>query len=345
MAFVSMMMVFIVIVFIILGILLISGLIFLIVGIVNKRKPKYIGKKSPTICIIVGSILLILPILTFTITIIGGITSSVSTIIKRTDYECITDKWRNERVSEDEAAEEAIKELLTAADSKNYEMFKKIFTPNIQQTANFNNSVDNFFDAYPIGLSKCELDGNGVSSTSSFNYGHNVQTGTTGYSCTLNGEWYYIHIKFCYDNTDNPNDVGVTLFYIENLEANALDMDYKGKYLECNIKTDKEVTARLIMGKSFIFEPYPERIITEEQMVGYLEKYNDLYHLANEIGMPNVTKKYNDGRGPDYFYELYSENGEPRYAYICANTFGNFLYGHICSDKKCFYEKELFSNQ
>lgn len=345
MAFVSMMFVFLIIICIILGVLFITGLIFLIVGIVNKRKPKYIGKKSPVVCIITGSVLLVLPVATTLILIIGGVSYTVSNNIKRAGYDNVTDSWRNEWVSDDTAADEAIKELLKAADTGNHETFKKTFTPNIQKSKNFEAALDAFFESYPIGLSKCKLDGGNAGSSGSYNYGHNVQTSEASYTCMLNGKWYNIRMNFCFENTDSPDDVGVDFFCIENLEANALDTEYADdEHLVCAIKSENEVTARLIDGRGFVFKPSPERVITEAQMREYLEKYDNLSDLSREIGSPNVTKKYSNSTGIDIYYELASENGEPRYAYICTDSpTGKLLYGYICSDTETFYDKKLFS--
>lgn len=347
MAFASMIFVFIIIICIILCLLFITGLIFLIAGIVNKRKPKYIGKKSPAVCIITGSILLLLPVVSTLTLIITSISSAVIKNIKRADYDNVTDRWRNEWVSDHVAADEAIKQLLESADTGDRETFAKTFTPNIQENENFQVLLDDFFELYPVGLSQCELDGGNAGSSGSYNYGHNVQTGRAYYTCTLNGEWYYIGMSFCFENTDSPDDVGVDFFCIENLEANALDTEYADdEYLVCAIKNENEVTARLIDGRGFVFEPTPERVITETQMCEYLQNYDDLDNLVFEIGAPNVTKKYSNCTGCDHYYELLPEDGEPRYAYICTSfPSGKLLYGYICSDTETFYNRKLFSKE
>lgn len=343
MAFVSMIFVFLVIALIILGILFIAGLILLIVGIVNKRKPKNKGKKYPVVLIVIGALLLILPVGSAVGLIVSVTTSAVSTGIKRMDYENVTDKWRNEWTTDNSAAADAIDELLSCADSGDRERFAKTFTPNIQQSEGFEECLDDFFAAYPVGISQCELDGGNVGSSGSYNYGHNVQTGSTSYTCVLDGEWYRIGLAFCYENTDSPDDVGVTFFSIENLGANAMDIDYDIP-LVCNIKSG--VSARLIDNMAFLFEPTPDRVITVEEMTGYLAKYDDLYALSQEIGKPNVTMKYDNCTGYENYYELAPENGEPRYAYLCTNSpTGRLLYGYICSDTETFYDYELFPDK
>lgn len=352
MGFVSMIFVYGIFICAMFGLLFIVGLIFLIIGIVNKRKTKYIGRKSPIVCIITGSAFLVLPVVVTVVLIIGGISSAVSKDIKRTDYDCIIDRWRNERVSDNQAADEAIQELLGAADAGDREKFAKTFTPNLQESDNFESLVNAFFDSYPIGLSQCELGGGNVSSSGSYDDGDVEKIGITSYTCVLDDEWYYIQMSFCNESTTSPNDVGVTSFYIENLEAYALDsedsdnQDSGNEYLVCKLKKENEVKARLIRGTGFVFEPTPERIITETQMRKYLEKYDNLYDLSLEIGNPNVTKKYSFCTGYDNYYELAPEDGEPRYAYICTSSSdGSFLYGYICSDKECLYDRPLFPEE
>lgn len=342
MAFASMMLVFIVFAFVILGILLIAGLAVLIVGIVTRTRPKNKGKKFPKVLIVIGSIVTSIPVCTVLVIVIGGIASGISASIKRESYTSVTDKWRNEWVTDHQAADGAIKELLEAAEAGDREQFKRTFTPNIQSSQSFEAAVDVFFDNYPKGLKDCKLEGGNVSSSGSYNYGHNVQSGSTHYTCILNGNWYSIYLSFCYENTDSPDDVGVDFFSVENLEAAALRNDHEGENLVCEIKSEDEITARLIKNMAFIFEPYPNRVITEEQMKEYLKKYDDLDDLEQEIGKPNVSIKYSNSTGCDHYYELAPENGEPRYAYICADwQTGRFFYGYVCSDTQSYYDRKL----
>lgn len=345
MAFVSMMFVFLIFAVVILGILFFVGLILLIAGIVTRTRPKNIGKKFPTVLIVIGSIVILIPVGTVSYIVISGIASQISTSIERQSYTSVTDKWRNEWVSDHEAANGAIEELLEAAEAGDREQFKRTFTPNIQNSQGFEAAVDVFFDNYPKGLKDCELEGGNVSSGGSYNYGHNVQHGSTHYTCVLNGNWYSIYMSFCYENTDSPDDVGVDFFSVENLEAAALRNDHEGENLVCEIKSKEEITARLIKNMAFIFEPYPNRVITEDQMKEYLKKYDDLDDLEQEIGKPNVSINYSNSTGCDHYYELVSENGEPRYAYICADwQTGRFFYGYVCSDTQSFYDRELFED-
>lgn len=344
MAFVSMVFVAMAILLVILGILFVIGLTLLIIGIVKKRSPKNKGKKHPVVLIVLGILFLILPVGSAVSLIVSVTTNSISTAVNRMSYENVTDKWRNEWTTDTGAAHDAIEELLSAADSGDRERFAKTFTPNIQRSAGFEGYLDDFFAAYPVGLSKCDRESRMGGSSGSYDHGHNVQTGSAYYTCTPDGEWYRINMAFCYESTDSPDDVGVTFFSVENLEANALDINYD-RPLVCNIKSESEVSARLIGGHAFVFEPTPDRVITVEEMKAYLEKCDTMQALIEEIGKPNVAMKYSNCTGYENYYELAPENGEPRYAYICSSSpTGRFLYGHLCSDTESLYDDDLFPN-
>lgn len=105
--------------------------------------------------------------------------------------------------------------------------------------------------------------------------------------------------------------------------------------LKCSIVSDKEVTARLINNEAFIFDPTPERKITAAQMKEYLKDSPDLSEVAGKIGKANVEIKYSNSTGYDYYYELESKNGEPRYAHITTNgNYGKCLNASLCSERK-----------
>ncbi len=346
MALVSLILVNIVIILIVLGALMFIGTIFLIIGIVSRRKPKNKGKNAPTVCIAIGAAMMFLPVSTAVVLTINTAVSAISEGAQRITYDSITDEWRNGYITDNKAAKQAIKALLDSADEGDHETFKKLFTPNIYNSSSFQTALDEFFGNYPTGLSECELDGGQVASSGSFNYGHNVQTGNTYYTCMLDGEWYYIGLRFCYENTDSPEDVGVTFFCIENLEANALDENYSEyTHLICNIKDESEVTARLIDGRGYIFKPTPDRHITVDEMRELLSQYDDLDDIEDLIGSPNVYKKYPNHTGYNHYYELMPENGEPRYVELVTSLGGEIWNAYLCSDTKTLYDSHMFTRE
>ena len=344
MAFVSLIMVylFLVVMFLI-GIFLV-GLILLIVGLVKKKKAKNQGKKSPKVCIVLGSVFMVSPACLALFLVVFSIVKGTSAAIKSNSYENVTDKWRNENISNSHsAADEVVAEMLETADSGDSEKFAKFFTPNLQKEDSLKNDLDIFFESYPKGLSECELDGGTHGASGSYDHGSSVQTSSAGYECMLGDEWYSISFTFCFANTNSPDDVGITFFCIENFEAKALDEEYpEDQYLVCSIVDESKVTARMINGKPFVFKPTPERSITLEQMKTYLGEYDSLDKLIHEIGEPNVDKKYSNATGYDHYYELASEDGKPMYMYICTRSLtGGILYAYPCSDSDMFFDQGI----
>lgn len=260
------------------------------------------------------------------------------------EYDNPADKWRNKIVHDNEAKNDAITWLLDTADSGDRSGFAEIFAPVVKADENFDAQLDRFFESYPVGFSECELDSEGGSGSGSYNYGDVVETYSASYTCFLDGEWFYISVSFCYQNTTAPDEVGITFFCIENLEAFALDQSYS-ENIVCKIVDESQVTARLIDGRGFVFEPTPERSITLEQMKEYLEKCDNIRELMVLVGEPNVTKKYSNATGCDYYYELASDDGSPLYAYIVAGYLsGEIYYGYVCDDEKIFYDIVLIED-
>ncbi|MDY3791474.1 MAG: DUF5104 domain-containing protein [Oscillospiraceae bacterium] len=338
MAFVSMMFVFVVIICLVLGAVFAAGVILLISGIVRVREPKYMGHALPAVFIAAGSVLIAVSVGIVIFLAVSGMISSAEMSERRSGYENVIELWRNERVSENSAAVGAMNELLSAADDGDRERFGKLFIVDFQNSEIFESAINDFFEAYPVGLSECERESSGVTSNSS----SDVRRGSVSYTCMQNGEWYKIKLRFCCYNENSPDEVGVEFFCIENLEGAASDTYYGYKHLVCNIKSDSEVSARLISGTPFLFEPTPERQIAATEMIKLLRKYDNLYDLSGEIGKPNVTKKYSSSADYYHYYELVPKDGIPLYAQICTSSEqGGILYAYICSDTESFYRVEL----
>ena len=276
----------------------------------------------------------------------GLLNGLLSSDRQEVEYDNPVDEWRNEQgyASESEARDNAISWLLSTADSGDRSTFAGLFAQVISSKENFNAQLDSFFESYPKGFSECELNRIGGHGGSSYDYGDVEHHWSDSYTCFLDGEWYYIYLSFCYQNTKAPDEVGITFFSIENLEAFAVDESYSEDVV-CRIADESEVTARLIYGRGFVFEPTPERSITLEQMQGYLKNCDNIWELIELIGEPNVTKKYSNATGCDYYYELASADGSPLYAYIVAGYLsGEIYYGHVCNDEKILYDVILMED-
>ncbi|MBQ1441580.1 MAG: DUF5104 domain-containing protein [Clostridia bacterium] len=351
MAFASMVFVFIILEVIVLAILFIVGIILLVRGFMNKHLAEYAGKKSPKIMMITGGVFVSLPLVLFVCLAVWSITSSVSTIFNRSRYECIPDIWRHESVSDSQAKSDIINALLVSADKGNREAFARNFTPEIQRKSGFDAAVDRFFESYPVGLSKCDKKDESGGGTGSYDYGHKVLNDSLNYYCILDGDWYCVNLEYCYCNTDEPDKVGVTGFWIRNLEASAVFEGEGGKtdeYLVCDIKSSSEVQARLIGGRAYVWRTTGEPRVTAEQLRAALTKIDRLDSPALNLmlGEPNVGIKNDGSSDYAYFYELKPENGEPRYAYFQTDSeFGRILWAFLCTPYEVDYDFELFKEK
>ena len=343
MAFFYLVLILIIIPFIV--VFFLAGIILLIIGIVNKSKPKNAGRKFPTVCMSLGGTLLVLPALIVAIGIVPRIFGGF--------YSSVPEHWQNARVGDSQAADEAIKALMKAAGNGDREALAKNFTAEIQKSPSFDKELDSFFSTYPAALSECELEGGSSGSSGSYNYGHNVLTGSAHYTCDLDGEKYFINISFCYENTDEPDKVGVKSFSVMNLGARALyiqeynEKSMLGNYedntsLICDIKGSDVVDARLIGGLPLVWHPTENKKLTEDEMRKLLSKTIDMRSLIQEIGTPNVSMKYSNSTGYDYYYELVPESGEPRYAYICASSMmGRIIDAYVYTSEDGLYDNPL----
>ena len=311
-----------------------AGLIFLIAGLIKKSKKKSSGSLIPAGAVCLAFDAAIIMIMIFLPMAAGRLADK----LKGPEYDNITDKWRSELTTDTMAAYEARTALLAAADNGDRSGVAQLFTPQISHDLSFETALDVFMVQYPKGLSECKLDG-GLSSSQKSKYDDEKEsTGFAYYTAELNGEWYAIKLRFCYEN-NSPDKIGVTFFAIENLEANAHDYDYgSSDFLLCRF--DEGDDARLIGGMSFIFKPY-NREITAESFSEHMKKCRTMEDLKREVGEANVIKKY-DNLNCDYYYELVPENGELRYAYISADPlYGTIFSGYICSDREIFFSRKL----
>ena len=284
-----------------------------------------------------------------------SLVTNTKTAIKRTQYECVPDKWRNEHVHDNQAAQEVLDALLESADKGDREAFAKNFTPKLQAAPGFEDALEDFFCSYPVGLSECGIKVGTVGGGGSYDHGHNVLTAGTGIDLWMDGNWYTIGIGFCYENTDNPDEVGVTEFTIRNLEGDAFfrneyskDQGYlEDEYLVCSIMSSDEVSARLINGMTFLWKDTPEPKLTEDEMRTLLTDHRDdgigSPEVLGVIGEPNVSYKSPHATGYDYYYELAPKSdGTPQYVYICTSgPHGRIIDAYLCDTEDQYYDDPI----
>ncbi len=138
MAFVSMMFVFLVIICLILGAVFILGLILFVIGLIRSKRTKNKGKKSPTVQIVVGGTLAMIPI-GLVLAVIGGLLmrNLQEELTPDKEYASVSEKWQDEFVSSEEMREEAMAELLTAAEAQDKERFRGVFSEEARMVAGY----------------------------------------------------------------------------------------------------------------------------------------------------------------------------------------------------------------
>ncbi len=344
---------YIILAIVVIVILFFVGLILLVRGLLKKPLAEYEGSKTPAALMITGIVFISLPILVIAGLAVTGISTSVKTLYDRAHYQCIPDIWRNESVTQSSAEDEIIKALLLSADKDSREAFSMNFTPELQKKSGFDKAVNDFFESYPAGLWECKKHDKTRSESAANDEESSVKTDSLSFRCRLNEEWYFVEVEYCYRNSDEPDKVGVTKFRVMNLEAAAVyygseeSYGHTASFPVCDIRSSSEINARMIGGRAYLWTQTRTSGITAEELRILLKNGGRLDSpiLTAALGAPNVGIKQDDSTEYGYFYEIASQNGEPRYAYIQTDSeLGNILWALLCTpyevdDKHPLYQK------
>ncbi len=336
--------------FIVAAILLGIGFIGLIVTIVSviKRKRTPEGVKKKKAGLIIGIILMSVPVVPVVAILLYTAYSRITLEIQRANYTCLTDKWRNEYVSEDRAAKEAMETMLKAADEGDKEEIKAMFSENAQDEL-LDKQIDRFLAIYPGGLSQIEIPKEFLSEYScdysktdwseSSENGLDEEYFSVCFDVEMDGERYYISMEGCSYNDDNPEEVGLVLFTVETELAYVVEKEYcDTDYIYSDMMRDADFEVRRIDGKLCAFTPINRKISQEEALETlreefWLEDYIEKYGKANAI--INYDKESGDG---EYYYELLPENGEARYLKLEVEDDDiDASYSCICGEEEGFY--------
>ncbi len=277
-------------------------------------------------------------------------------------YENAPDRWRHSWLYNDNyAVEEAVNELVAAADAGDREALKKMFAPNIYNQDGFDDLLDDFLKAYPGGFSSESVDLSELYGASTgerrTDGGKSINTASNGAYILLDGKYYTISVSICYTNELDPGEVGVTKFRIRSLSA-AAEYSYLNKDetrpLLCDLNNNYD--ARLLYGWLYMFDPELDRVYTKEEIVEAAEACREEYGgevplsaMADRLGKPNgwhATSSY--PYDLDRAYILEPENGERQYAvlrvsdmkvtsiYVCTERLSDhkFQYDYIFETKK-----------
>lgn len=309
--------------FIVGAILLGIGFIGLIITIVSVRKRKRTpeGVKKKKAGLIVGIILMCVPMVPVVLILIYSAYSRIALEIQRANYTCITDEWRNEYVSEEEAAKEAMEVMLKAADEGDAEKIKKMFRHSASEKL-LEKQIEQFLATCPKGLSKCDIPENFFEEYScdySKLDGERINDNeleedyfSVYYEVEIDGEWYYISMEGCHRNVDNPEKVGIELFTVETGEAYVTEENYETTYLEFDATGDADIDMRRIDGNPYEFKSV-NRNLNLDEILHTIDEELDYEEFMEEYGEANVGDEYAWYDEGEYIYELPSENGEARY--------------------------------
>lgn len=271
------------------------------------------------------------------------------------EYDCLADKWTNEFVTEKIAVDDAYDRLLKAAEDGDKKAFADCFTKELRDSSGFDMMVDDFFANYPEGLGKAEIKRMPAGAGGSIRGNTVISNASSRANVRLNGEYYDITLRVCYEYTGSPEKIGVRQFAIRNLEADAEYIDRIQKIPEydadtedcviCAIRSSEEVSAKLINGCPYLWTDTDTPKLTADEMRDLLMAHRDDLgnrEVQDRIGDPNVEFKQSNSTGYDYFYELRSENGEPLYAHITADwPMGKILDAYVCTKDSEDYDNPL----
>jgi hypothetical protein len=284
---------------------------------------------------------------------IGSITYGVGPKKSGKTYASVTDKWNDKEVYEGQAAEDAIKALLEAADAGDKDLFAQQFISDIRRKSSFDDKLDEFFANYPVGLSSQDLKYRPAGGGGSYRGKDIRKSAGATYECVMNGEWYRINIGFCFVNTADPDNVGVMFCTVVNLggaaEQNDIANQYENYletiYLECVIRSPEEHPARMIAGNALSWKDTPNKKISRNEMKSLLERNENLddNEVKDTIGEANVSIKASNSSGYRYYYELEpASDGTPQYASITTSgEYGRIIDGYVCDENDTDYDNPL----
>ena len=261
--------------------------------------------------------------------------------------------WQNENVFEGGGATSAYETLLDSAESGDRDKFASCFTKELRGKSGFDSMVDEFLKAYPKGLKDAEMKYSPAGAGGSFDGGKAVKGAGAKYEGKFKGETYYILIKFCYVNDNDPDKVGVEFFTIENEGAKAAnnyescsDEYYWDKViLLCDIR--KDVNYRVIDGTPVLWKDTDTPKISAEELRTLLAKADgrlDDPEVRSKLGEPNYEGTSYSSAGCKYYFELQPKDGKPQYAYISAKTqWGDIYDAYLSTEDSTDFDDPLYS--
>ncbi len=322
MAFISMFFAFFVIIIFILAGMFFAGLLFLIIGLVKKKKAKITGKKYYRIFIGLGSFLMGIPLVLVGFVVVSSIVSDIKLEKARQSYESFVDKWKNEDVYSDRAGEEALEWILEAADNKDIDKLTMVFTEEVKGDSRFSRELNEFLDAYPGGLSGLEIDSDGGSNPSGSVDGKKEEYIYYSYKIIKDGEYFYINLGACIHNDYDYSKVGIEYFHIKSERAKVYYQDIleeysDDEYILAQDEVTGDFTTKRLNGHPIKFYEF-DRVITQSKLESAVRISKNIDDLKKGLGEPNL----NHLRMREVVYEVKMEDGSTAYAEIGYDYYG-----------------------
>lgn len=184
--------------------MLITGIIFVIVG--SRRKKQ--GKKGTIAKVGIG--LLVVPLLLL-------LTGGGVAIWRQIKVKCVADEWRyfSLNAGEGTAPRDMLRSLLGYIEDDDRETFCREFTQELREDKHFDDTVDDFFD--DLDDLDVELDADDfladLGDSVFFDYDHSngkyrYDRGYV-YTAEIDGENYYIYERICTRNDQHRDEIGL----------------------------------------------------------------------------------------------------------------------------------------
>jgi hypothetical protein len=312
MAFVAIFLIFLIIAVCVLVFIGFIGLVIFIVSLIKRHSDKRNGRKVHKLGMIVGIVILMIPI-GIVGSIVGSmVVSSIRTRIARMGYTNVTDRWRNEWVSERQAEEDVISCINEAVESGDKSAVAGLFSQNVQRDSALTKQIDDFFAECPTDLSSYTADYQGGSSGGD----GDTESFDCSYELKRDDEVLYVSFGGCCHNREDKDEVGLEDFSIRSEKAEVLthiesDDNSASKYIIAEINVAEDFETRRVWGHPYRFTPM-DRSLTKAEVVDAVQNSRSLSDLVNAIGEPNG----NCESGKRVVYEVESPDDKPRYAVV-----------------------------
>jgi len=296
-------------IFRVLAVLAVAGIILLIVYIVLRSKRKAENRKASVIPLVAGIVCLV-PSVAVVVFIIGRI---VFISFQNASFENFREKWQYSEswITDTSAQKEAVEGFFEIADKGDKEAIKALFTDEIQQSGRLDSQIDKFLNEYPGGFAGLDFDFTGGMST-----GMDPAYIYKNAEVVKDGVKYYVNISACYENSENPEKIGLKFISLRSEQAYvsecdrdfSIDSDYQFIYSSLINEADFEI--REIKYHQYQYTEF-DRELTVSQVQEAVDNSYYMEELVEKIGRPNASCKW-DGSA---VYELV-EGEEADYALI-----------------------------